>query len=471
MSGGLGNDTYVVDNAADVVTENLNAGTDTVETSVSYTLSANVENLTLTGLAALNGTGNALANTLTGNSGDNRLDGGAGADTLVGGDGNDVLNGDADDDLIVGGDGADTIDGGTGNDTVSYSMSAAAVTVNLTTNTASGGQAQGDVLSNIEHLIGSSAHGDTLTGETGENLIEGGGGDDTLDGGGGSDTLLGGTGDDTYIINNSGVTITEDASEGTDTVISSIDFILGDHLENLTLTGLAALNGTGNDLANTLTANNSGNTLNGGDADDTLIGGTGNDTLNGDAGNDTLEATEGNNTLNGGADNDTLIAGTGNDSLHGGDGNDTLDFRTDNNSLVGDIADGGAGNDTVIIDQSENTGTSTIFDGGTGRDTLQVWGTSGATLSLDSLNANNFERLDFSSDASSTHVSLTSASIMQLVNNTSGVDVLTLRLGANDTYTITPESGINVTQGQSMSFYNGAVAPANLIAQVNFEYV
>ena len=90
MAGGAGNDTYVVDNAGDVVTEAAGAGTDLVQSSVTYTLGAEVENLTLTGSAAINGTGNALNNTLTGNTGNNTLDGGAGADAMSGGTGNDT---------------------------------------------------------------------------------------------------------------------------------------------------------------------------------------------------------------------------------------------------------------------------------------------------------------------------------------------------------------------------------------------
>jgi Ca2+-binding RTX toxin-like protein len=468
MQGGGGNDTYVVDNTGDLVTEASSAGTDTVESSISYVLGNHLENLTLTGTDAINGTGNGSANTITGNSGNNRIDGGAGADTLIGGEGQDILNGDEEDDVIFGGAGSDTIDGGAGNDTASYSGSNAAVTINLTTNTASGGHADGDRLSNIERLIGSSDHGDTLTGDSGVNRIEGGGGNDTLNGGGGSDTLVGGDGNDTYIINNAEVTLNGVGvlDNGTDTVISSIDFALGANLENLTLTG-SATTGMGNTLSNTLTANNLGNTLSGGDGDDALIGGIGNDTLNGDAGNDTLRATSGNNTLNGGAGSDTLFAGNGNDTLSGGEGNDTLDLRTHNSSLVGDIANGGAGDDTVIINQAHNTSTSPLLFGDAGTDTLQVWGTSSATLSLGNLNATHFERLDLRTDGAATQVSLSSASIMQLVNNTSGVDVLTLRMGSNDSYTIAAESGVSVQLGQSIGFYNNA---NTLIAQVKFEY-
>jgi len=91
MIGGAGNDTYTVDNIGDVVTEAAAGGTDIVNSSVTFTLSAEVETLNLTGSAAINGTGNTTANAIVGNSADNILNGGLGNDTLTGGGGNDYF--------------------------------------------------------------------------------------------------------------------------------------------------------------------------------------------------------------------------------------------------------------------------------------------------------------------------------------------------------------------------------------------
>ncbi|WP_275054605.1 calcium-binding protein [Comamonas testosteroni] len=134
--------------------------------------------------------------------------------------------------------------------------------------------------------LNGTASADTLTGGAGDDTIDGKGGNDTLIGnagndrligGTGNDTMRGGTGNDTYVVDATGDIVTELANEGIDTVESSITYTLGSNVENLVLTGTAALNGTGNSLANTLTGNSGANTLQGGGGNDTLIGGAGND--------------------------------------------------------------------------------------------------------------------------------------------------------------------------------------------------
>lgn len=107
MYGGTGNDCYAVDSTTDTITENLNQGTDTVTSTVSWTLGANLENLNLTGSSAIDGYGNSLNNRINGNAGNNYLSGRDGNDTLIGGNGNDYLVGGKGNDALTGGAGAD----------------------------------------------------------------------------------------------------------------------------------------------------------------------------------------------------------------------------------------------------------------------------------------------------------------------------------------------------------------------------
>jgi Ca2+-binding RTX toxin-like protein len=279
LIGGAGNDTYVVDVTADVVTEAINEGADLVQAGATYTLATNVENLTLTGTSTISGTGNTLDNALTGNSANNTLTGLSGNDTLDGGAGNDTMVGGTGNDIYVVNVTTDVVTelANEGTDTVlsAVTLTLAANVENLTLTGSSLISGTGNTLDN------------RLTGNSANNTLNGGTGNDTLDGGLGNDTLVGGVGNDTYVVNISTDVITESSSAGTDTVQSAVTWTLSTNLENLTLIGTGAINGTGNASSNTLTGNALANTLSGLDGTDTLDGSAGNDILDGGTAADT----------------------------------------------------------------------------------------------------------------------------------------------------------------------------------------
>ncbi|WP_319800866.1 M10 family metallopeptidase C-terminal domain-containing protein [Rhodobacter sp. KR11] len=228
LIGGLGNDTYVVDDLGDIVTEGADPGVDHVLASASHTLGANIEHLTLT-VAGLTGTGNTLANEMTGSSGSDSLYGQEGNDTLDGGSGADYLEGGAGDDTYVIDDAGDVVIEalGGGIDTVTVMVDGLTIADNI---------------ENI-HLAG-TAH--IATGGAGDNLLEGAEGDDDLDGGGGDDlllgeegnddltadaghdTLVGGQGDDTYHL--TGGTVEIEDYEGHDAIDASAS-VTDDHID------------------------------------------------------------------------------------------------------------------------------------------------------------------------------------------------------------------------------------------------
>lgn len=207
---------------------------------------------------------------------------------LSGTGGNDVLVGDAGGNTLDGGAGADVMEGRTGDDTYVVDNPG-----DVVKELAGGGY--DTVKSSISYtlpdevealaLIGSDAINGT--GNAKANRMVGNDADNRLDGGAGADLLVGGKGNDTYIVDHTSDRVVEYEGQGKDTVLSSVSFTLGDHLENLTLTGDADINGTGNALSNRLIGNTADNRLLGGAGDDWLDGGAGNDYLMGGAGSDT----------------------------------------------------------------------------------------------------------------------------------------------------------------------------------------
>jgi Ca2+-binding RTX toxin-like protein len=369
LIGGSGNDTYIVDSSSDIVTETAGNGTDTVRASATYTLSNHVENLTLIGTNAINGTGNSLANTLIGNGANNTLNGGSGADTLIGGVGNDTYVVESTGDVVteLAGEGVDLVQ-----TTVSYALSANVENMSLSGTANINGT--GNALAN------------TLTGNNGNNTLTGGGGDDIINGGAGVDTMVGGTGNDSYTIDTLSDVITELAGEGNDTVNAGITYSIASlaNVENITLSGTGAINATGNAGDNILTGNSGNNTLTGGAGNDRLNGGSGTDTMIGGTGDDVYEvnvstdvvtenAGEGNDTVNSAVAFDistttrqhienvtltgtsainaignnaanALIGNSANNALTGNGGNDTLEGMAGTDTLTG-----GVGNDTYVM--------------------------------------------------------------------------------------------------------------------------
>jgi subtilisin family serine protease/Ca2+-binding RTX toxin-like protein len=434
MVGGSGNDTYFANAAADIASELPDEGTDLVNASVTYALGANVENLRLSGSAAINGTGNALANDLAGNAFNNVLTGLGGGDALEGGAGVDAASyagsaavnvslangsasgGDAAGDVLIGienltgssyndtleGDGGNNVlNGGSGVDTVSYASAAGTVTVRLALTAAQNTVGAGfDTLAAFENLTG-SAFGDVLVGSSANNVLAGGSGNDTLDGAYGNDTMIGGAGDDIYFAS-SGYDVSREAfGEGVDLVYASASYTLGANVENLTLTGAYAINGAGNAIANYLLGNAANNVLTGMDGGDVLNGGAGVDTASyagsgavsvslatgkatgSNATGDTLIAIE---NLTGSNYNDTLEGNAGNNVLNGAGGIDIVVYANATAGVTVNLAVAaaqntvGAGTDTIsnfenligsaFADMLTGSSWNNLLDGGGGNDVL-----------------------------------------------------------------------------------------------------
>lgn len=357
MIGGAGDDTYRVQDINDVVTEVAAEGTDTVESSITYALKVNFENLTLMGAAAIDGTGNAANNTIIGNGNDNVLKGNGGTDTFKGMGGNDTYYVDDPTDTVSE-ESAPGVDAG-GLDRV-YSQ----ITYTL------GNFVEELALQGTADING---FGNGLN-----NRIFGNSGNNSLNGLAGADTMSGGNGNDIYYVDNSGDIIQETSTGGNDTVFTSATLTMRNYIETLIMTGSANINTIGNNQDSSIFGNSGNNTIDGRAGIDIMKGGAGNDiyvvdnvgdvvseeTVVGidDGGDDRINASvsftlpnfverlslTGALSINGtgNALNNTIIGNTGNNKITGGAGNDTLR--------------GDAGNDTYIF--GPNFGVDTIND-------------------------------------------------------------------------------------------------------------
>ncbi len=393
LYGGVGKDTLHGDAGADV----LNGGDGSDRADYNHSTSAVTVNLS-TGIASggdaegdtfisienLGGsayddvlTGDDSKNSLYGRNGDDTLNGGGGNDWLRGGNGTDTLNGDAGNDILHGDSGADILNGSDGSDRADYNYSTSAVTANLSTGIASGGDAEGDTFVSIENL-GGSAYDDMLTGDDSKNSLYGRNGDDTLNGGAGNDWLRGGNGTDTLngdagndtlhgdggadILNGGDGSDRADYNYSTSAVTANLStgIASGGDAEGDTFVSIENLGGSAYD-----------DMLTGDDSKNSLYGRNGDDTLNGGAGNDWLRGGNGTDTLNGDAGNDTLHGDGGADILNGGDGSDRADYNYSTSavtvSLGTGVASGGdAEGDTFV--SIENLGGSAYDDVLTGND-------------------------------------------------------------------------------------------------------
>jgi Ca2+-binding RTX toxin-like protein len=325
--------------------------------------------------------------TLRGSSVRDVIDGLGGDDRLFGLNGDDTLDGAAGNDLLDGGPGRDTMTGGTGDDTyrvddpsdrvveragegfdavlarASWRLSA---DVELLQLFGAGLTGRGNDLGNT--MFADASQGSELYGLAGNDYMVGGAGSDVLNGGAGDDAMFGGAGDDTYIVDGLGDSVREDGTAGVDdggidTVKSSVSVTLSAFVEHLTLTGEAAIDGTGNGLANVITGNAGANHL---------VGLAGNDVLNGRGGADLLDGGEGSDTYK--VDGSDIVHDTGSQGLDKvvADGDYALaagsgiERLTTAAGIVGGDLTGDEGANTIIGNAGANR-----LNGGAGRDTLQ----------------------------------------------------------------------------------------------------
>lgn len=383
LYGGTGNDTLIISAAENGIYDRLDGGDGTdilsldtlgfavdvdlvtnngeVRTGWTATLPAGGMSLiaTVTGLEKIYATAfddairaDANANTINAGSGNDYIDGRSGNDTLSGGAGNDTIYGNTGDDTVDGGNGADYLDGGLGYDTLTYANSSSAITINLATGAAGGGDATGDTVFGFEYVTG-TAFDDTFTGNSGSNSFLAGNGNDIFYVSGGVDNFYGGAGTDVASFAGFGFAVWVD--------------LLDTSMEVYHRSGSNVAAGSWQTLVNLSEVEN----VIGTSFDDEMYGNTWANMFIGGAGNDKLSGAAGMDILNGGLGNDSLTGGTeadryayssgifGNDIINGfQDGLDKIDL-TGSGLTFSSFTASQIGSDT-ILSYFDGTNTSTI---------------------------------------------------------------------------------------------------------------
>ncbi len=463
MRGLSGNDIYFVDNVGDVVEENVGAGIDWVEVSLStYTLGANVENLDYNGVSTSNfvGYGNELDNIIQGWNGNDTLDGRAGADTMRGYNGDDIFFVDNAGDVVIefSGEGTDTIFA-----RASYVLAA------------------GQSVETLRASSVSSTVAMDLTGNELDQTLVGNAGANRLDGGGGADRMTGYGGDDAYYVDNAGDLVFEASNGGNDTVFARTSYVLaaGQSIEILrasSVAGTTAMDLTGNEIAQSLHGNAGANRLDGGAGADAMWGYGGDDAYFVDNASDMVFETSGQGT-------DTvyarasyvLAAGQSVETLRASSVSSTVAMNLTGNSLAqtlygnaganvldggggGDTLKGYGGDDTYVINSSSDL----VFESsGQGSDTIN------SRVSYVLAAGQSVETLKFTSASGTGNLNLTGNEVAQTLTGNNGNNILdgggggdTMRgYAGDDTYVINSASELVFeSNGQGSDTVNSRVS-------------
>jgi len=457
LVGGTGNDTFVINNSTDVIQDASTAATNTARSGVSYQLAANVNALVLTGSSAIQGTANSGNDSITANTA---------SDTLVAGSGNDTL--------VAGTTGTDSLVGGSGNDMFVVNNATDTVTDASTT-------ASNAILSTVSYVLPTNVNSliftgtaalrgtansgnDVLTANTGSDTLVAGSGADTLVAGtSGTDSLVGGSGNDTFFVNNTADKVIDTSTTASNTISSTVSYTLPTNVNSMIFTGTAALKGTANSHADSITANSGADTLTAGSGVATLMGGAGNDTFvinnAGDVVTDT--STTASNAISSTVSftlptNVHSLKFTGTAALKGtaNSGNDVLTANTGKDTLVA-----GSGTDTLV---AGTTGTDSLV-GGTGNDTFVVNNTADIVSDTSTSTTNSIQSsVSYTLPTNVQYLTLTGTSALAGTGN----GLLNLVVGNTGNDTLTGGTGIAVLEGGSTAGSDQIKASSNQAALI-----